>query len=149
MRWREPVTEAINVTEARRTWSELLNRVFRREARVIVEKSGIPVAAIISMREYEFFLELKAKREERFKILDTIGERLKDVSADEIEREVAKAIAEVRAEYRARDNPAGLAIVQASQAAFRDIPDEELEREIERAISDVRRARRERAGRIT
>lgn len=26
----------------------LLNRVFRREARVIVEKSGIPVAAIIA-----------------------------------------------------------------------------------------------------
>jgi hypothetical protein len=39
----EPVTETVNVTEARRGWSDLLNRVFRREARVIVEKSGMPV----------------------------------------------------------------------------------------------------------
>jgi prevent-host-death family protein len=103
MPWKEPVTETLNVTEARRGWSDLLNRVFRREARVIVEKSGIPVAAIISIREYEFFLQLKAKRAERFKILDEIGEAFKDVPPEEIEREVAKAIAEVRTENRARE----------------------------------------------
>lgn len=101
MRWREPATEPINVTEARRTWSDLLSRVFRREARIIVERSGIPVAAIISMREYEFLLELKTQREERFKILDEIGEHFEDVSPEEIEHEVAKALAEVRSENRA------------------------------------------------
>ena len=103
MRWQEPVTETINVTEARRGWSALLSRVFRREARVIVEEGGIPVAAIISMREYEFFLQMKAKRQEAFKAIDRIGEAFKDVPPEEIEREVAKAIAEVRAENRARE----------------------------------------------
>jgi prevent-host-death family protein len=102
--FKEPVTETVNVTEARRCWSDLLNRVFRRESRVIVEKSGIPVAAIISIREYEFFLSMKAKRAERFKILDEMREAFKDVSPEETEREVAKAIAEVRAENRAREH---------------------------------------------
>jgi prevent-host-death family protein len=103
MRWREPVTETINVTEARRGWSRLLDRVFKREARVIVEKSGIPVAAIISIQEYEFFLDMKARREERFKILDEMRAAFADVPPEEIEREVAKAIAEGRAENCAHE----------------------------------------------
>ena len=97
----EPVTETINVTEARRGWSDLLNRVFRRESHVIVEKSGIPVAAIISMRDFELFKLMKAKREESFKFLDDMRDAFKDVPPEEIEREVAKALAEVRAENRA------------------------------------------------
>jgi prevent-host-death family protein len=106
MPWREPVTETINVTEARRGWSDLLNRVFRREARIIVEKSGIPVAAIISIHDFELFKLMTAKCEERFKILDEIGEAFKDVPPEEIEREVATALAEVRAENRARQQTA-------------------------------------------
>jgi antitoxin (DNA-binding transcriptional repressor) of toxin-antitoxin stability system len=101
MRWQEPVTETINVTEARRGWSARLSRVFRREARVIVEKGGIPVAAIIPMWEYEFFLRLKAKRDEEFKFLEDFGAKFADIPPEELEREVAKALAEVRAENRA------------------------------------------------
>jgi prevent-host-death family protein len=103
MRRLEPPTERINVTEARRGWSGLLNRVFRRESRVVIEKSGIPVAAIIPYWEYEAFLRMKAKRDERFKALDEFAEPFKDVPLEEIEREVAKAVAEVRAENRERE----------------------------------------------
>lgn len=99
----EPPTERINVTEARRGWSGLLNRVFRRESRVVIEKSGIPVAAIIPYWEYEAYLRLRAKRMERFKVLDEMRDAFKDVPPEEIEREVAKAIAEVRAENRERE----------------------------------------------
>lgn len=106
MRWQEPVTETINVTEARRGWSALLSRVFRREARVIVEKGGIPIAAIISMREYELFRHLREKRREDLKILDEMREAFKDVPPEEIEREVARAVAEVRAENRAAEEAA-------------------------------------------
>jgi len=98
----DPPTERINVTEARRGWSGLLNRVFRREARIVIEKSGIPVAAIISYRDYEAYRRLRARLEERFKALNGLAEPFKDVSPEEIEREVAKAIAEVRAESRER-----------------------------------------------
>ena len=99
----EPATETINVTEARRGWSGLLNRVFRRQSRVIIERSGIPIAAVISYRDYQFFLSMKARRDERFKVLDEMREAFKDVPPEEIEREVAKAIAEVRAENRERE----------------------------------------------
>jgi prevent-host-death family protein len=97
----ELTTERINVTEARRTWSDLLNRVFRRETHVVIEKGGIPVAAMISMQEYEQYVEMKARRDERFKILDTVSAAFENVPTEDLEHEVTRAIASIRAENRA------------------------------------------------
>src|SRR5437763_7916366 len=71
---REPLTQSINVTEARQKWSQPLNKVFRRQTRVIVEKSGIPVAAIISAQDLERFNRLEAQRAERFKVFGEVGQ---------------------------------------------------------------------------
>jgi prevent-host-death family protein len=48
MQEREPMTKTLKASEARQQFSELLNQVFKGETRVLVEKSGIPVAAIVS-----------------------------------------------------------------------------------------------------
>src|SRR6266550_7186822 len=94
------MAQTINVSETRAQLSDILNNVFRKETRVIVEKSGIPIAAIISTEDLERFTRLEAQRAERFKVLDEIRAAFKDVSPEEIEREVAKALAEVREENR-------------------------------------------------
>jgi prevent-host-death family protein len=91
------MTKTLKASEAREQFSQLLNQVFRGEARVLVEKSGIPVAGIISARDLERFNRYEAQRERDFSILDEIGEAFKDVSAEEIKREVARALAQVRA----------------------------------------------------
>jgi prevent-host-death family protein len=106
---REPLTQTMNATDVRRNWSRILNRVFRREARVIIEKRGIPVAALISARDLERLQELEAQRARRFAALDEVGAAFKDVPADELEREVANAISEVRAERRAERPQEGAA----------------------------------------
>ena len=41
------MTQVMKASEARAQWSQLLNKVFRSQTRVVVEKSGIPVAAVI------------------------------------------------------------------------------------------------------
>ncbi len=105
MRECKRMTQTINASEARQHWSELLNKVFRKETRVIVEKSGIPVAAIISADDLERLSRYEQERAERFKILDEIGEAFKDVPPEEIEREVAKAIQAVREENRKQAQP--------------------------------------------
>lgn len=97
-----PPVETVKASEARQHWSRLLNRVFRHEARILIEKSGIPVAAVISARDLEWLKRFEARRAERFKILDQISDKFENVPDDEIEREVARAIAEVRAENRRR-----------------------------------------------
>lgn len=102
MREREPTTQTIKASEARQQFSQLLNKVFRREARVIVEKSGIPVAAIISAQDLERLERLEEERERDFSVLDEMRAAFKDIPPEEIDREVAKAIAEVRQEQRSR-----------------------------------------------
>src|SRR4051794_29182424 len=94
------MTQVVNVSEARDNLSEILNKVYRKESRIIVEKSGIPVAAIISTDDLERFTKMEAQRAERFRVLDEIGAAFKDVPPDEIERHVANALAEVREENR-------------------------------------------------
>jgi prevent-host-death family protein len=97
---REPATQTINATEARAQWSKLLNDVFRRNTRVIIEKSGIPVAAIISARDLELWQRYQEERERSFRVLDETRAAFADVPDDELEREVERALAEVRAERR-------------------------------------------------
>ena len=50
-----PMQRIIRVTEVRNHLGSLINRVFRGEEHLVIEKLGIPVAAVISMREYEEF----------------------------------------------------------------------------------------------
>ena len=97
---RDIMTQTVKASEARAQWSQIINKVARGQARVIVEKSGVPVAAIISAQDLEWFSRLEQQRQKDFAILDETRAAFKDVPPEEIEREVAKAIAEVRAENR-------------------------------------------------
>jgi regulator of sirC expression with transglutaminase-like and TPR domain len=67
---------------------------------LLIEKSGIPVAAIISARDLEWIEHFEAKRAERFKALDASWEAFRNAPPEEIEKEVAKAVAEARQELR-------------------------------------------------
>ena len=102
MSTREKATETMTATAVREHWSDVVNKVARNETRVVVEKSGAPVVVIISARDYEWLKELDARREAMHEALMAFSEPFKAVPVDELEREVAKAIAEVRAENRQR-----------------------------------------------
>jgi prevent-host-death family protein len=97
---REPITQTVKASEARAQWSQLINKVARRQVRVIVEKSGIPVAAIISAEDLERLSRFEQQRAERFSALQATREAFKDIPDDELEREVTRALEQVRAERR-------------------------------------------------
>lgn len=97
---REPATQTIDAAEATQRWSHLLEAVSRGDTRVIVEEGGVPVAAIISTDDLERFRRFEAERQRRFSVIDEVREAFKDVPPEEIEREVGKALAEVREESR-------------------------------------------------
>ncbi len=94
------MTQVMKSSEVRQQWSQLLNSVFRDQTRVVVEKSGIPIAAVISAEELKRFIQLDEQRKKRFKALDRMREAFKDVPAKKLEQEVNKAVAEVRLEKR-------------------------------------------------
>ncbi len=94
------MTQVMKASDVRAQWSQLLNNVFRNKARVVVEKSGIPVAAVISAEDLQRFTQMEEQRAKRFEVLNRIGEAFKDVPEKELNRQVKKAINEVRAEKR-------------------------------------------------
>lgn len=98
MRKSDTATESMKVTDVREHWSQVVNAVSRRQKRVILEKGGIPVAALLTIDDLERLQRYDARREANFAVLDRIGAAFKDLPDEEVEREVAKAVAEVRAE---------------------------------------------------
>jgi len=51
MRDRKPVTQTMSASETRQNFSDVVNRVYRGEERVVIERSGIPVAAVVSAQD--------------------------------------------------------------------------------------------------
>ena len=96
----QPTTQTMKISEVKQQLNRLVNQVYRRETRVMVEKSGIPVAAIVSAEDLQRLDRLDRERAKRFKALEEFAAGFADQSPEEIERETARAIAEVRAEQR-------------------------------------------------
>lgn len=100
-----PTETVMKLTDTKQQLSQVINRVARGETRVVVEKSGLPVAVIISTDEYRQFKEredeLAARRAELHKLFSEFSAAFADVPDDELEREIAKAVDEARAELRA------------------------------------------------
>ena len=97
----QPVTEKMKMSDAKQQFSRVVNAVFRTNRRVLVEKGGIPVAAIVSAEDLERLNQLDAEWEAGFEVLDEISAAFEGVDPAEIERETEQALAEVRAEMRA------------------------------------------------
>jgi prevent-host-death family protein len=109
MREQEPMTQTMKISDVKNTLSSLVNKVYRKETRVLVEKSGIPVAAIISADDFRRFAQLEREQEERFAVIDRVREAFKDVPAEEIEAETDRIIARNRATHRAAVDEAATA----------------------------------------
>jgi prevent-host-death family protein len=58
----ESTNKIVKATEARNRLPQLLNSVYRGEGRVVVERSGIPVAAIVSPQDLAALDRLDAQR---------------------------------------------------------------------------------------
>lgn len=82
-----------NFTNIRQHFSEIVNQVARQERRVLVEKHGAPVAAIISPEDLKRLDRLEDEERRRLAAFRAISERFTDVPLDVLEREVAKSIA--------------------------------------------------------
>ena len=94
-------TKTMNISEVQNALSSVVDEVRQSNIRVIMEKSGTPVAAIISAADLERFLAFERRRAEQFKVIDEIREAFKDIPPEEIERETDRIIARIRAEDRA------------------------------------------------
>ena len=101
MREPDPMTQTMKISQVKNTLSRLVNQVYRKETRILVEKAGIPVAALVSAEDLKQLARLDAQRAERRRVVAALREPFRGVPPEEIERETAQAVAEVREEMRA------------------------------------------------
>jgi prevent-host-death family protein len=87
----------IGAREARNNLADLIGQVHYGGQPVIIERSGKPMVALVPVAVLERYL---AERHREFEILDRIRADAPDVSPEEVEQDVAEAIAAVRAEKR-------------------------------------------------
>jgi len=79
--------------EARQKFSEILGRVHYGGETVIVESSGKPMAAMVPLDVYRQMME---ERDARFERLEKMKESRPVFSEEEVEADIAEALAAVR-----------------------------------------------------
>jgi len=84
------MVERMGAREARNSFSHLLGSVHYSGQVVIVERSGRPMVAIVPIELYQ---QMVAERQARFQVLDRVRSRLPEVPPQQVEQDVAEAIA--------------------------------------------------------
>ena len=115
MMFTPPSTTHMGISDARARLTSVVNEVYRGETRVVVERSGIAVAAFVSPADLAKLVDLDRRESRLFELIREMERAFVDVPEEELIRQAALSIAEVReemaAEGRARED------VQARRAA--------------------------------
>ncbi|MGH2617463.1 MAG: type II toxin-antitoxin system Phd/YefM family antitoxin [Thermomicrobiales bacterium] len=91
----------MNISAVKSRLNSLVNDVYRQETRILVEKSGIPVAAIIPLPDLRRLLRLDERNREAREVVESMRAAFADVPDEEIERQTERIMNEIRAENRA------------------------------------------------
>jgi prevent-host-death family protein len=134
----EPETRTMKISDVKAKLSSLVNEVYRQQTRVLIEKAGIPAAALVSVQDLQRLAQLDEQRADR-RVLESMREPFRGVPAEEIKRETAKAVAEVRTEMAAECEHR-FAVIDRMREAFKDVPPEEIERNVIAIIRKMREA---------
>ncbi len=94
--------QTMKASNVREEWSELLGKVFRQKSRILVERSGIPVVAIISTEDLEKLTRFEQERKLDLAILEESQNAFKDESPATIQQALASALAAIRDERQAK-----------------------------------------------
>lgn len=97
MRQRRAVRR-IGAAEARQNFSQVIGGVRTTKEPVIIEKGGVPVAAVVPLGVLEREERWAEERSDRLALLERLRRSFRDVSTEEIERQAATALADIRSE---------------------------------------------------
>lgn len=89
-------TRRVAAATARQRFSQLLSDVRTGEQPVIIEKGGVPVAAVVPLSMLERERRWAEERADRSALLERLRRPFKDVAPVEVEREAVAAVAAVR-----------------------------------------------------
>ncbi len=94
---------AISIDEFRSNLAEFINKATYGNKRVVIKKYKRPAAVLLSVEEYEMLIDptkrlSKMEWDQKVQKLDTIRAEIPVMDPDVIEREINRAVQEVRAD---------------------------------------------------
>ena len=96
MRDQEPTAQTMKISDVKNQLSSLVNEVYRRETRVLMEKAGIPVAALVSADDLARLTQLDRQWDEHTRAMERFSAAFADIPTEEVEAEIARIIADIR-----------------------------------------------------
>lgn len=93
-----PTERSLNLERLKDEALEQIQAVVNGKERLLLQRDGKVVAAIITAEDLRNLRRFEKRQRERLEPFLAIGRKFADVPTEELEREVAKAVAEVRAE---------------------------------------------------
>ncbi|MGH2614825.1 MAG: type II toxin-antitoxin system prevent-host-death family antitoxin [Thermomicrobiales bacterium] len=87
-------TRTMKISEVKPTFSRLVAEDYHTKIRVLVERSGLPVAALVSIEDLERLQQLDRGWDERTQAIKRLSQAFADVPVEEAEAEVARIITE-------------------------------------------------------
>lgn len=124
-----PEQEAISVADLRGAFADIMNRVLTDEVRVVIESEGVELGALVSPKDFAQLQVRDRRRSEAWQAILDAQSSFADEPEEVIEREIEKAIAEVKAERRAAREE-GRQFLEQLRDVFGALPPEDLERKV-------------------
>jgi prevent-host-death family protein len=97
VRPQKSTTQTMKISDVKNQLSSLVNEVYRKEKRILIEKAGIPVAALVSADDLARLEERDRRWEEGTRAMERMSLAFADVPVDELEARISEIIAEDRA----------------------------------------------------
>jgi prevent-host-death family protein len=102
VRPQESMTQTMKISDVKNQLSSLVNEVYRKEKRILIEKAGIPVAALVSADDLAQLTQLDRAWDENTRAMERFSAAFADVSPEEAEAEIARIIADIRSQDEAQ-----------------------------------------------
>jgi len=98
-RWSKMV-KTIDFKDATKKIQQLLEEMTEKDNQYIIKSNGQNIAVLLSYNDYQAYTAYQKRKEKSkkrfFEIVDQIRERNKDVPYEQIEKDVAQAVSEVK-----------------------------------------------------
>jgi prevent-host-death family protein len=130
-----PEPEFMKISDVRAKLSSLVKDVRHHKRRILIERAGIPVAALISAEDLVRYERYEREWEDRFTVYQ-LQNALKDVLPEDMSHEVISIISKLRSTNRGQEERRR--VLDAMRAPFLNVPPEEIERETAKALAEVR-----------
>jgi prevent-host-death family protein len=92
-RQQQPLRQTMKISDVKSRLSSVVNAVYRKETRILIERAGIPVAALISADDLARLDALDRAWDANTRAMERISAKFADIPTEELEERIDEIVA--------------------------------------------------------